>query len=182
MIQYKAGERHGAKHLNPFYLNMERMTHIMEEQKNLIWKDRKRVLGMPLTFTKYSLSEDRIFLQTGFLNLEEEEILLYRVRDLSVKRSLGQRIFGVGSVLVFLPIIVTLFFFLSILEDTGYMARVAFVMDMPHLVIKNVKRPGEVKERIHQQVEKMKVERRMRLGELMHDDDCDDMDLGQEEF
>ena len=126
MIQYKAGERHGAKHLNPFYLNMERMTHIMEEQKNLIWKDRKRVLGMPLTFTKYSLSEDRIFLQTGFLNLEEEEILLYRVRDLSVKRSL--------------------------------------------------------KERIHQQVEKMKVERRMRLGELMHDDDCDDMDLGQEEF
>ena len=38
---------------------------------------------------------------------------------------------GVGSVLSFLPIIVTLFFFLSILEDTGYMARVAFVMDRP---------------------------------------------------
>ncbi len=36
---------------------------------------------------------------------------------------------GVGSVLSFLPIIVTLFFFLSILEDTGYMARIAFVMD-----------------------------------------------------
>ena len=36
---------------------------------------------------------------------------------------------GVGSVLIFLPIIVTLFFFLSLLEDTGYMARVAFVMD-----------------------------------------------------
>ena len=38
---------------------------------------------------------------------------------------------GVGSVLSFLPVIVTLFFFLSILEDTGYMARVAFVMDKP---------------------------------------------------
>ena len=38
---------------------------------------------------------------------------------------------GVGGVVVFLPIIVTLFFFLSILEDTGYMARVAFVMDKP---------------------------------------------------
>lgn len=38
---------------------------------------------------------------------------------------------GVGSVLSFLPLIVTLFFFLSILEDTGYMARVAFVMDRP---------------------------------------------------
>ncbi len=38
---------------------------------------------------------------------------------------------GVGSVLSFLPIIVVLFFFLSILEDTGYMARIAFVMDKP---------------------------------------------------
>ena len=36
---------------------------------------------------------------------------------------------GIGSVIGFLPTIVTLFFFLSILEDTGYMARVAFVMD-----------------------------------------------------
>jgi ferrous iron transport protein B len=36
---------------------------------------------------------------------------------------------GVGSVLSFLPIIVVLFFFLSVLEDTGYMARIAFVMD-----------------------------------------------------
>ncbi len=38
---------------------------------------------------------------------------------------------GVGSVVSFLPIVVTLFFFLSILEDTGYMARVAFIMDKP---------------------------------------------------
>ncbi|MCQ2604118.1 MAG: ferrous iron transport protein B [Spirochaetia bacterium] len=38
---------------------------------------------------------------------------------------------GVGSVLSFLPLIVTLFFFLSILEDTGYMARIAFIMDKP---------------------------------------------------
>ncbi len=38
---------------------------------------------------------------------------------------------GVGSVLSFLPIVVTLFFFLSILEDTGYMARIAFIMDKP---------------------------------------------------
>ena len=78
---------------------------------------------------------------------------------MSVKRSLGQRIFGVGSVLVH-----------SSDKST------------PHLVMKNVKHPGKVKEQIHQQVEKMKVERRMRLGELMHDDDCDDMDLGQDDF
>ena len=47
------------------------------------------------------------------------------VRSLVMDGILG----GVGSVLQFLPIIVTLFFFLSILEDSGYMARVAFVMD-----------------------------------------------------
>ena len=129
----------------------------MEEKQNCLWKDRKRILGMPLTFTKYSLSEDRIFLQTGLLNLEEEEILLYRVRDLSVKRSLGQRMFGVGSVLVH-----------------------SSDKSMPHLLIKNVRHPGAVKEQIHQQVEKMKIARRMHLGELMHDDDCSDADFDEE--
>ena len=65
-----------------------------------IWKDRKRILGMPLSFTKYSLSEDRIFLETGLLNMNLEEILLYRVRDISLRISLGQRIFGVGTILL----------------------------------------------------------------------------------
>lgn len=143
----KTGE--GARRNRLLPLRMERM--LMMEEKKLLWKDRKRVLGMPLTFTRYSLSEDRIFLQTGFLNLAEEEILLYRVRDLSVKRSLGQRIFGVGSVLVH-----------------------SSDKSMPHLLIQNVRHPGEVKEQIHQQVEKMKEERRMRVGEFLHDDDgCD---------
>mgnify|MGYP006954335327 CR=1 FL=1 len=41
-----------------------------------IWKDRKRILGMPLSFTRYSLSEDRVFLDTGLLNMNLEEILL----------------------------------------------------------------------------------------------------------
>ena len=47
-----------------------------------LWKDRKRILGLPITFTRYRLSEDRIFRETGLLNLKEEEVLLYRVRDL----------------------------------------------------------------------------------------------------
>ena len=64
-----------------------------------IWKDRKRILGMPLSFTRYSLSEDRVFLDTGLLNMNLEEILLYRVRDISLRISLGQRIFAVGTVL-----------------------------------------------------------------------------------
>ena len=64
-----------------------------------IWQDRKRVLGMPLTFTKYFLSEDRLFLQTGVLNMKMEEVLLYRVSDIGVHVSLGQRIFGVGTII-----------------------------------------------------------------------------------
>ena len=38
-----------------------------------LWKDRKRVLGMPLSFTRYRLSEDRIFLEVGFFNMKQEE-------------------------------------------------------------------------------------------------------------
>ena len=40
-----------------------------------LWKDRKRILGLPITFTRYRLSEDRIFRETGLLNLKEEEVL-----------------------------------------------------------------------------------------------------------
>ena len=61
------------------------------------WTDRKRYMGMPLSFTRYALSEDRLFLSIGFFSVKDEEILLYRVRDISVQRTLWQRIFGVGS-------------------------------------------------------------------------------------
>ena len=63
-----------------------------------IWKDRKRILGMPITFTRYRLSEDRLFCEKGFLNIKQDEVLLYRVRDLQLNMRLGQRIFGVGSI------------------------------------------------------------------------------------
>ena len=63
-----------------------------------IWKDRKRRLGLPLSFTRYAMSEDRLFVSVGFLNIKDEELLLYRVRDINTSRTLGQRIFGVGTV------------------------------------------------------------------------------------
>ena len=40
--------------------------------KNIKWKDRKRFLRMPLSFTRYALSDDRLFLQTGVFNLKDE--------------------------------------------------------------------------------------------------------------
>lgn len=118
---------------------------------DIIWKDRKRFLGLPLSFTRYSMSEDRLFLSVGFLNIKDEEILLYRVRDISSNRSLGQRLFGVGTVTV------------TSSDKT-----------CPTLVLKNIKRPLQVKELLHTQVEEMKMRRRVRVGEIMTGDLADD--------
>ncbi len=127
-----------------------------------IWSDRKRILGMPITFTRYSLSDDRLFLETGLLNTKCEEILLYRVRDISLSITLGQRIFGVGTITI------------QSSDQT-----------LPTLEIKNVKAPRDTKELIHEAVEEMKRSRRMRVGEILgngHDgDDYDDFS-GDEEF
>ena len=72
----------------------------MSENTGILWTDRKRYLGMPISFTKYRLTEDRLFHEKGLLTVHEEEVLLYRVRDLELKMTLGQRLFGVGSVIV----------------------------------------------------------------------------------
>ena len=72
----------------------------MSNTSSILWSDRLRHLGLPISFTKYSITEDRLFRETGLLNLREEELLLYRVRDLTLTRSLWQRIFGVGTITV----------------------------------------------------------------------------------
>lgn len=112
-----------------------------------IWKDRKRYLGMPISFTRYAMSEDRLFTSVGFLNIKDDEILLYRVRDIDTSRTLWQRIFGVGTVTV-----------------------MSSDKTMPSLVLKNIKDPVGVKELIHEQVEEMKLKRRVRVGEIMTTD------------
>lgn len=66
---------------------------------NIVWKDRKRTLfGLPWSFTKYSLSDDRLFISTGFLSTKEDEVRLYRIMDISLNRTPGQRIFGLGTI------------------------------------------------------------------------------------
>ena len=63
------------------------------------WKDRKRIIfGLPWTFTKYSLTEDRLFISTGLLSTKEDEVRLYRIMDLSLERKLWQRLFGLGTI------------------------------------------------------------------------------------
>lgn len=118
-----------------------------------IWTDRKRFLGMPLSFTRYALSEDRLFFSVGFFSVNDEEILLYRIRDISVKRTLWQRIFGMGTVTI------------SSSDKST-----------PMLLLKNIKAPLDVKELLHENVEEAKIRRRMRFSEMMTDIDTDNDD------
>jgi len=117
-----------------------------------LWKDRKRYFGLPLSFTRYALSDDRLFISVGLLNIKDDEILLYRVRDIDTSRSLWQRLFGVGTVNV-----------------------MSSDKTMPVLTLKNIKDPVFVKELIHKQVEEMKIKRRVRVGEIMGNE-IDDAD------
>ena len=70
-----------------------------KRKKDALWYDRKRTfLGLPLSFTKYYLYSEKLVTEAGFLNLKEEEVRLYRILDVSLRRSLGQRIFGLGTI------------------------------------------------------------------------------------
>ena len=124
-----------------------------------LWTDRKRWLGLPLSFTKYKLSEDRLFVEKGLLSTRSDEILLYRIRDLSLRITLGQRLFGVGSVDV-----------------------VSSDRSLPQLELKNIKHPREVKELIHQYVEQAKEKRRMKSMEIMDHGGFEAEDVDREDW
>lgn len=121
-----------------------------KKTENCIWQDRKRHFRLPVSFTRYSMTEDRLYLKTGFLNLKEEEILLYRVQDVTLKRSLGQRIFGVGTVCI---------------RSSD--------LSVPHLDLVNILNSKEVKDMISDRVEAAKDRRRMRTTELIDSDHAD---------
>lgn len=124
-----------------------------------IWHDRKRFWGMPLSFTRYSISDDRLFMSIGFLTIHDEEVLLYRIRDISSSRSLWQRVFGVGTITV-----------------------ASSDKSTPSLVIKNVKNPMYVKELLHKQVEEAKLSHRVRFGEVMTTSDDDESSTEDDEL
>ena len=119
-----------------------------------VWNDRKRTLfGLPLSFTKYMLSEDRLFIEQGFLNKREDEVRLYRIMDVSLNRSIWQRIFGVGTI------------HCCSADKT--------LKDFDIVSVKNSK---EVKEQLSQLVEAQRDAKRVTNREYM-DDDHDDADF-----
>ena len=122
---------------------------------NYIWQDRKRTfLGLPWSFTKYMLTEDRLFVEKGLLTSTLDEENLYRVRDISVTRTLGQRLFGLGTVKVF-----------STDASNG------------ETVLESIKNPIEVKEEIVRLVEAARKKHGIRASEMLMNapdpHDCD---------
>ena len=121
----------------------------MENGVEFIWKDRKRnALGLPWTFTKYSLSEDRLFVESGLLKTVENEVRLYRILDLSLTRTLSQKIFGIGTIKI------------SSADKT-----------LGDFEIKNVKKPEEVKELLSGLVEENREKKRVSGREYMGEDE-----------
>ncbi len=127
--------------------------------KEIVWKDRKRpIFGLPLSFTRYELTDEKLYVHTGLFRTNEEEVRLYRILDLSLRRSFWDRICGVGTIH-------------CCTADKS----------TPELDIKHVKYCRDVKEKLSDMVEKQRMEKRVASREFMVDhgdgDTLDDSDL-----
>ena len=67
----------------------------------VIREDRKRIMGLPISFTKYCIKNNRLYTSSGFLSSKEDELLLYRVLDLKLERSFLNKIFKVGVITLY---------------------------------------------------------------------------------
>ncbi len=113
-----------------------------------VWKDRKRtIFGLPLSFTVYKLTEEKLFIETGFLSKKEEEVRLYRIMDLTLNRPLGQRIFGLGTIH-------------CCTADKS----------TPEFDIRKIKNSRDVKNMLSDMVEKERQAKRVSSREFMDDD------------
>ena len=70
------------------------------ESEKKFYKERKCwvFFGLPFTFTKYTVTDEVITINEGFLNTKENDCYLYKVQDVELHTSLGERIFGLGTV------------------------------------------------------------------------------------
>lgn len=72
----------------------------MNEETSVVWQDRKHHLWFPWSFTKYYIENERLMIQSGFLNTKLEETLLYRIVDITMVQGLGGKIFGTGNLII----------------------------------------------------------------------------------
>lgn len=104
-----------------------------KKDENILWSDRVHHMWFPISFTKYCIKNERLYVDKGFFNSTSDETLLYRIVDLQLKRSLGQKIFGTGDVVLFTKV------------DKN-----------PEIVLHNIKKPRETKEMISELVENVR--------------------------
>lgn len=119
---------------------------------NYIWQDRKRWLlfGLPWTFTRYGLTDEKLLIKTGFFTLVNEEVRLYRIMDLSLKQTLMQRMFNLGTITV-----------------------TSNDKSLGTFEIKNIKNAEAVKEMLSEKVEGERVKKRVSSREFMTSDGDD---------
>lgn len=128
-------------------------------KNNLIWYDRKRLFcGLPWTFTKYGVCQDRLFVETGLFNLKESEVRLYRILDVHLTRSFIQRIFGLGTIHI---------------DSSDH--------DLKCFDIKNIRKSQDVKELISNSVERERREARVSSREFMTNSDNGEFDDSMED-
>ena len=124
----------------------------------MLWRARKRIwCGFPWTFTVYSFDEERIFVDTGFLNKRQDEIRMYRVLDITVTRKFVQRIFGMGSIQ------------LKTSDKT-----------MGDFEIKNIKKVMDVKRQLSDLIEENREKKRVVSREFMSGNDSDDFEIPED--
>ena len=71
----------------------------MEPMKNQLWTDKPRnFLGLAINFTRYIITSEKFITRKGFLNIHEDEIMLYRITDKKLALPITQRIFGCGTI------------------------------------------------------------------------------------
>ena len=116
------------------------------------WHDRKRTLfGLPWSFTVYKLTDEQLLIETGFFNKKEEEVRLYRIMDVTLKRSLGERLYGLGTIHC-----------CSADKST------------PEFDIKRVKHSAQVKEMLSDMVESQRELKRVSSREFMQSSEDED--------
>ncbi len=116
------------------------------EPSELLWKDRRRRLGLPLSFTKYEIYEDKLVLRKGFLKTTVDETMIYRIMDIKLVRTLGQKMFGVGSVIL-------------MSSDKSH----------PQLELKSIKQSETVRNFLSELVDKQRTARGISSRELLGD-------------
>ena len=118
-----------------------------------IWTGKKRtIFGLPLSFTRYYITESKFVTRRGFLSLEEDEFDLYKVTDKKLVLKLGQRLFRCGTIVLYVM-------------DT----------DTPVKEVKSIKTPREVLALLDKQINLQRDRYRTRGRDMigsMHDH-CD---------